>query len=44
MLLDLQLARLQCDGAGLTDSLTSDSVVDGCTMFGANMEKALRAG
>lgn len=35
MFVDLQLARLQCDAAELTDSLTSDSVVCGCTMFGA---------
>lgn len=44
MFVDLQLARLQCDAAGLTDSLTSDSVVYGCTIFGADVERALRAG
>lgn len=43
MFVDLQLARLQCDGAGLTDNLTSDSVVYGCTILGATVGKALRA-
>lgn len=44
MFVDLQLARLQCDAAELTDSWTSDSVVCGCTIFGAEAAGGMTRG
>lgn len=41
--LDVQLVRLQCDVAELTDSLTSSSVVYGHTIVWANPRRLLGA-